>query len=64
VVILNYIFSTAINSPAVVTAVLSIIVIIGVFKVGITDFIRYTSDKKINAVECIKLENGIKKICQ
>ncbi len=58
VLILNYIPKIAINSPAVVTAVLLIIVIIGIVKEGITDFIRYKSDKKINAVECIKIENG------
>ena len=61
VLILNYIPSIAINSPAVVTAVLSIIVIIGISKEGITDYIRYKSDKKINAVECIKIENGDQK---
>jgi P-type E1-E2 ATPase len=61
VLIHNYIPSIAINSPAVVTAVLSIIFIIGISKEGITDYIRYKSDKKINAIECIKIENGDQK---
>jgi len=41
VLILNYIPAISINGPAVVTAVLSIIIIIGITKEGITDYVRY-----------------------
>lgn len=60
--ILNYIPSIAVNSPVVVTVVLSIIICIGIFKEGITDYTRYKSDKKINTVECLRNETLEKQV--
>ncbi len=64
VLILNYIPSIAINSPSVVKVVLSIIVIIGISKEGITDFIQNQSEKKSTTSNALKLKMAIKSTLQ
>lgn len=44
-----------INSPVVVAIVLGAIVVIGIFKEGITDYQRHQSDKKTNATTVNKI---------
>ena len=55
VAICNFFPAVAVNQPYVIITVLSFIIVLGIIKEGITDYIRYKSDTKINAIKCEKL---------
>ena len=63
--ILNCFPKIRVNSPVVVAIVLGAIVLIGIFKEGITDYQRHQSDKKTNSMTVNKvgtLEDGPNRI--
>lgn len=53
--ILNGYPKIRVNSPIVVAVVLGVIVLIGIFKEGITDYQRHLFDKKTNATVVHKI---------
>lgn len=55
VAICNFFPVIAVNTPFTIISVLLFIILLGIIKEGITDYIRYEADKKVNAIKCDKM---------